>query len=54
MELAIFDLDGVIIDAARYHYLARKRLAREFVFDFTETDDERLSGVSRMHSLEIL
>jgi len=54
MELAIFDLDGVIVDTARYHYLAWKRLAREHGFDFTETDNERLKGVSRMRSLEIL
>jgi beta-phosphoglucomutase len=54
MELAIFDLDGVIVDTAKYHYLAWKRLAREQGFDFTETDNERLKGVSRMRSLEIL
>ncbi|AWI10714.1 beta-phosphoglucomutase [Ereboglobus luteus] len=51
---AIFDLDGVIVDTARYHYLAWKRLAAELGFDFTEQDNERLKGVSRMRSLEIL
>jgi beta-phosphoglucomutase len=50
----IFDLDGVIVDTAKYHYLAWKRLARELGFDFTEKDNERLKGVSRMASLEIL
>jgi beta-phosphoglucomutase len=54
MKAAIFDLDGVIVDTAKYHYLAWKRLARELGFDFTETDNERLKGVSRMRSLEIL
>jgi beta-phosphoglucomutase len=54
MRAAIFDLDGVIVDTAKYHYLAWKRLAREYGFDFTETDNERLKGVSRMRSLEIL
>ena len=51
---AIFDLDGVIVDTAKYHYLAWKRLANELGFDFTERDNERLKGVSRMRSLEIL
>ena len=51
---AIFDLDGVIVDTAKYHYLAWKRLARELGFDFLESDNERLKGVSRMESLEIL
>lgn len=50
----IFDLDGVIVDTAKYHYLAWKRLAQELGFDFTETDNERLKGVSRMASLDIL
>lgn len=54
MRAAIFDLDGVIVDTAKYHYLAWKRLANELGFDFTETDNERLKGVSRVRSLEIL
>jgi len=54
MRAAIFDLDGVIVDTAKYHYLAWKRLAKEIGFDFTETDNERLKGVSRTRSLEIL
>ena len=54
MYAAIFDLDGVIVDTAKYHYLAWKRLAKEIGFDFTETDNERLKGVSRTRSLEIL
>lgn len=51
---AIFDLDGVIVDTAKYHYRAWKRLADELGFVFTEKDNERLKGVSRMRSLEIL
>jgi len=51
---AIFDLDGVLVDTAKYHYLAWKRLAVELGFDFTEADNERLKGVSRIRSLEIL
>lgn len=54
MRAAIFDLDGVIVDTAKYHYLAWKRLAHELGFSFTETDNERLKGVSRVRSLEIL
>ncbi len=50
----IFDLDGVIVDTAKYHYLAWKRLAKELGFFFSEKDNERLKGVSRMASLEIL
>ena len=51
---AIFDLDGVIVDTAKYHYKAWKRLADQLGFEFTEHDNERLKGVSRMQSLEIL
>lgn len=53
-EAVIFDLDGVIVDTAKYHYLAWKRLADEKGIPFTEKDNERLKGVSRMASLEIL
>ncbi|MCL2557150.1 MAG: beta-phosphoglucomutase [Treponema sp.] len=51
---AIFDLDGVLVDTARYHFLAWRRLARELGFEFREEDNERLKGVSRMRSMEIL
>jgi beta-phosphoglucomutase len=54
IEACIFDLDGVIVDTARYHYLAWRRLARELGFDFSANENERLKGVSRMKSLEIL
>lgn len=50
----IFDLDGVVVDTARYHFLAWKRLAGDLGFDFTENNNERLKGVSRMASLDIL
>ena len=54
MKGAIFDLDGVIVDTAKYHYLAWKELAEQLGFFFSEEDNERLKGVSRMQSLEIL
>lgn len=54
IKACIFDLDGVIVDTAKYHYLAWRRLAEMLGFEFTEKDNERLKGVSRMRSLEIL
>jgi len=50
----IFDLDGVIVDTARYHFLAWKRLTDQLGIHFTIEDNERLKGVSRMASLEII
>ncbi|WP_320129671.1 beta-phosphoglucomutase [uncultured Sphaerochaeta sp.] len=50
----LFDLDGVIVDTAKYHYLAWKALADELGIPFSQTDNERLKGVSRMASLEII
>ncbi|ANY73194.1 beta-phosphoglucomutase [Paenibacillus ihbetae] len=50
----LFDLDGVLVDTAKYHYIAWKRLAGKLGFEFTEQDNERLKGVSRMASLDIL
>ncbi|MEK6153319.1 beta-phosphoglucomutase [Flavobacteriaceae bacterium 3-367] len=50
----IFDLDGVIVDTAKYHYLAWKKLADQLGFEFTEEQNERFKGVSRRRCLEIL
>lgn len=50
----IFDLDGVIVDTAKYHFLAWKNLADELGFEFTEAHNELLKGVSRVRSLDIL
>lgn len=50
----IFDLDGVIVDTAKYHYLAWKELAGELGIRFTKKDNERLKGVSRVRSFEII
>jgi beta-phosphoglucomutase len=55
IKACIFDLDGVLVDTARYHYLAWKRLALdEFGFLLSVEDNERLKGVSRMQSLDII
>lgn len=51
---AIFDLDGVLVDTAKYHYLAWGKIAGRLGFSFTKQDNERLKGVSRMDSLKIL
>ncbi|UCE93600.1 MAG: beta-phosphoglucomutase [Flavobacteriaceae bacterium] len=50
----IFDLDGVIVDTAKYHYLAWRELANQLGFDFSHEQNELLKGVSRVRSLEIL
>lgn len=54
LQACLFDLDGVIIDTAKYHFIAWRELAAELGFVFTEQDNERLKGVSRMRSLDIL
>ena len=48
----IFDLDGVIVDTARYHFLAWRKLAQSIDIEFTELQNEQLKGVSRVRSLE--
>ena len=50
----IFDLDGVITDTAKYHYLAWKKIAEEFKIDFDEKKNEEFKGVSRKTCLEKL
>lgn len=54
IKACLFDLDGVVVDTAKYHFIAWRELAQELGFDFTEADNERLKGVSRVRSLEIL
>ena len=53
-KLIIFDLDGVIVDTAVYHFQAWRRLANELGFDFTEKENEQLKGVGRMDSLNLI
>lgn len=51
----IFDLDGVLVDTAAFHYQAWKRLAQEwFQMDFTEKDNEQFKGVNRIACMHIL
>lgn len=48
----IFDLDGVLVDTAKYHFNAWSRLANSLGFDFTEQQNEELKGISRIDSLK--
>jgi len=54
IKACVFDLDGVIVDTAVYHYKAWKRLANSLGFDFTEHQNEQLKGVSRVRSLQLI
>lgn len=54
LDAFIFDLDGVITDTAEYHFFAWKALAEDINITFTRDDNERLKGISRMESLEII
>ncbi len=54
VKACIFDLDGVIVDTAVYHFKAWKRLANHLGFDFTEAENEKLKGVSRVRSLQLI
>ena len=50
----IFDLDGVLCSTDRFHFAAWQSLARRLRIPFTEADNRRMRGVSRMESLDIL
>ena len=54
MKGYLFDLDGVIVDTAKYHYLGWKKLSDELGLHFTDQDNELLKGVSRVRSFEII
>lgn len=54
IKAVIFDLDGVIVSTDHYHYLAWKKLADNYNIEFNEQINERLRGVSRVESLEII
>ena len=53
-QAIIFDLDGVIVDTAKFHYKAWKILADKLGMFFNIEINERLKGVSRIKSLEII
>lgn len=53
-KAVIFDLDGVLVTTDNYHYLAWKSIADKLGIFFDKTINERLRGVSRMESLDII
>jgi beta-phosphoglucomutase len=54
LEAVIFDMDGVLTETSRQHYLAWKQLARDLGFDISEAINEQVKGISRLESLEIV
>lgn len=54
LRAVIFDLDGVVTDSAVYHYQAWKQLADKLQIPFDESYNEKLKGVSRMESLNLI
>jgi beta-phosphoglucomutase len=54
LEAVIFDMDGVLTETSRQHYLAWKLLAKELGFEITEEINERVKGISRLESLDIV
>ena len=54
MKAGLFDLDGVIVDTAKFHYLAWRELANGLGFDISEAQNEQLKGISRMESLDVI
>ena len=52
IKACLFDMDGVLVDTAKYHYKAWKRLAESLSIPFSEEQNEQLKGVSRVDSLE--
>jgi len=54
IKACIFDLDGVLVDTAVFHFQSWQRLAGELGFEISEEDNEELKGVSRMRCLDIV
>lgn len=54
IKAVVFDLDGVLVDTGRFHYLAWKKVLQDLGEDFTAEDNEQIKGVARFRALEIL
>jgi beta-phosphoglucomutase len=54
MKAFLFDLDGVLVDTAYFHYLAWSKICKDIGFSFSEKDNEKLKGIDRRNSLRIL
>ena len=52
MKAFIFDLDGIIVDTAKYHFKSWKIISKNFGFELSKTQNELLKGVSREESLD--
>ena len=52
MRAFIFDLDGIIVDTAKYHFKSWRIISKNFGFELLETQNELLKGLSREESLE--
>lgn len=50
----IFDLDGVIVDTAKFHFVAWNQIANQFGFEISAHQNEQLKGVSRIKSLDLV
>ncbi|NBX80029.1 MAG: beta-phosphoglucomutase, partial [Flavobacteriales bacterium] len=50
----LFDLDGVLVTTEHNHFVAWKRTADELGVPFTEKENERLKGISRIDSLKLI
>jgi len=54
IEACIFDLDGVIVETSEMHFQSWKRLADQLNIPFTQDDNEKMKGISRMDSLDVI
>ncbi|HSR04274.1 MAG TPA: HAD family hydrolase, partial [Proteiniclasticum sp.] len=54
IKAVVFDLDGVLVNTDRFHYLAWKSILQDLGKDFSVEDNEQIKGVARSRSLEIL
>ncbi len=54
MKGVIFDLDGVLVDTAKYHFIAWRKLAEKLGVSFNELDNEQLKGLSRLSSIQFI
>ena len=50
-KLALFDLDGVIVDTAKYHFISWRKIAKCFNYELKTEDNQKLKGLSRADSL---
>lgn len=50
----LFDLDGVLVDTAKFHFLAWRKMANALDIDFDEHQNEALKGLSRRESMDLI